>query len=84
MQQFSVDRTASVSLPKTRGMLLIEGRLGRPLELYLEERYLRDGLTTVQIAAELNVNSGTVSRWMAQLGIEARYLGPRVKAAAAP
>jgi hypothetical protein len=76
MQQFSV----LPAVPKTRGMLLIEARIGRPLEGYLEDRYLRDGLTTLQIAAELGVNNGTVSRWMAQLGIEARYLGPRPKA----
>jgi len=58
-------------------MLIIEARLGRPLEEYLAERYSQDGLTTQAIASELGVNNGTVSRWMAALGIEARYLGPR-------
>jgi len=81
MQQFSAGSTVLATGPKTRGMLLIEARIGRPLEDYLADRYLRDGLTTLQIADELGVNNGTVSRWMAQLGIEARYLGPRRVAA---
>ncbi len=62
---------------KTRGMQLVEAKLGRPLEEYLEERYVRDGLTTEQIATDLGINNGTVSRWMSALGVEARYLGPR-------
>lgn len=62
---------------KTRGMQIVEARIGQPLEEYLEEKYHGEGLTTVQIAAALGVDNSTVSRWMAALRIEARYLGPR-------
>ncbi len=64
----------------TRGMLIIESRLGESLEAFLRRRYEVDGRTTTQIAHELNVNNGTISRWLAHFGIEARYLGPRPKA----
>lgn len=61
----------------TRGMLIVEARLGESLESYLRRRYEDNGLTTSQIAAELGLNNGTISRWLAHFGIEARYLGPR-------
>lgn len=70
MQQFP-------ARPKTRGMLLLEIRIGEPVENYLSRRYLHDGVTTQAIADELGLNNGTISRWMAQLGIEARYMGRR-------
>lgn len=62
---------------KTRPMLAVEQRIERQLEDYLAERYQRDGLTLRQIATELEVDYSTVSRWMRQLGIEARFPGPR-------
>ncbi len=58
-------------------MQILESRLGRPLDEYLRERYERDGWTTSAIARELGIESSTVSRWMAHLGIEARLFGPR-------
>lgn len=58
-------------------MQLVEQQIGKPLEVYLEDKYHGEGWTTLQIAQDLGVNNGTVSRWMAALGIEARYLGPR-------
>lgn len=70
MQQISVR-------PKTRGMLLIEQRQGEPLETTLHRLYEVEGLTQQQIAGRLGIDTGTVSRWMTALGIEARYLGPR-------
>lgn len=39
------------------------------------------GATQAEIASDLNVDTGTVSRWMSQLGIEAQY-GPKKKVAA--
>ena len=60
-------------------MLRVEARLGRPLETYFAERY--ETLTQPQIAEELGVSGATVSRWMAELGIEARFPGQRPSAA---
>jgi hypothetical protein len=65
------------SVLRTKAMQVIEHDLGEPLELYLRRRYLDEGLTTVEIAAALNVNNGTVSRWMAHFGIPARLHGSR-------
>lgn len=66
---------------KTRPMQVVERRLGRPLEEFLAERYTVDGKTTYEIGAELGVNPSTVTRWMAVLGIEARFPGRRPKEA---
>jgi DNA-binding NarL/FixJ family response regulator len=61
----------------TRAMQVIEQQLGEPLEGFLRRRYEVEGRTTVEIAEELDVNSGTVSRWMAHFGIPARLTGSR-------
>lgn len=68
---------------KTKAMLVIEHRLGEPIEAYLHRRYILDGLTTVQIGDELGLNNGTVSKWLGFAGIEARFPGQRAKAAVA-
>ena len=60
---------------KSRAMLRMERKLGRPLETFLAERY--EGRTQEQIADELGVSGATVSRWMRELGIEARLQGQR-------
>lgn len=65
------------SVLKTRAMQVIEFRLGEPLEQFLRRRYIDEDRTTVEIAEELDVNSGTVSRWMAHFSIPARLHGPR-------
>lgn len=62
---------------KSRGMQMVERQFGQPLESLLRELYERDGLTVDQVAERLGVTKGTVSRWMARVGIEARFLGPR-------
>jgi len=62
---------------KTRAMQIVERDIEEDLEVYLRRRYDIDGANTLQIAADLGVNPGTVSRWMAHFGIEARLLGPR-------
>lgn len=65
------------SVLKTRVMQLIEQRLDEPLDVFLRRRYLDEDRTTVEIATELDVNSGTVSRWMAHFEIPARLHGSR-------
>ena len=65
---------------KTTAMQRTEYRLGEPLEEYLRRRYNEDGVTLAVIAAEIGINVSTASRWMAQLGIEARFPGQRGKA----
>ena len=72
----------STVLLKSRPMQKVEIRLGRPLEEFLDERYNQDGRTQRQIADELGVDDSTVNRWMAALGIEARFPGPRKAAEA--
>lgn len=56
-------------------MQITEHRLGRPLEDVLRELYVDEGLTVKQVAARLGVSSASISRWMSELGIEARYVG---------
>lgn len=65
---------------KSRAMVRVEGRIGRTLEDYFAERY--NTLTQPQMAAELGVSDASVSRWMRELGIEARFPGQRPPAAA--
>lgn len=60
---------------KSRAMLRVEKRIGKPLEEYLAERY--QARTQTQIAEELGVSNASVSRWMQELGIEARFQGQR-------
>lgn len=62
-------------------MLRVEDRLGRPLEVELRRLYWDEGLTLAQIGLSLGVDATTVSRWMATLGIEARFPGQRGNAA---
>lgn len=59
----------------------LEARLGRSLESVISERYAA-GADQREIARELGVNASTVSKWMSRLGIQARRMGPRPKAAA--
>lgn len=60
---------------KSRAMLKVERRIGRPLEDYLAEAY--QSKTQPQIAEELGISSASVSRWMSELGIESRLQGQR-------
>jgi len=58
---------------KTRPMQLKEVALGRPLDEVLTELYHRRGMTLAEVAKELGVTTGTISRWMAAYGIAARF-----------
>lgn len=55
-------------------MLLVEARLGRPVEDVIREIYDRGGMQK-DVADALGVEGSTVSRWMRELGIEARPRG---------
>jgi hypothetical protein len=59
---------------KSRAMQIIERRLGVPLEQWIADRYAA-GATQEEIGAELGIEGATVSRWMRELGLEARYSG---------
>jgi len=63
-------------------MQKVEMRLGRPLEEFLQERYIEQGRTQREIAEELGVDDSTINRWMQALDIEARFPGPRKAAEA--
>lgn len=63
---------------KSRAMLRVEARIGRPLEDFLADRYQTQ--TQPQIADELGVSGASVSRWMRELGIETRFPGQRPQA----
>lgn len=60
-------------------MQAIEQRLERPLDEWLREEYVDKGRTTIDLAEELGVNTGSISRWLAHFGIPARLYGPRKK-----
>lgn len=61
-------------------MQLVEHRLGQPLEHYFREQYVDRRRSQAEIAADLDVDVGSVSRWMARLNIGARRGRPRAKA----
>lgn len=56
-------------------MQRIEGRLGKPIDQILREYYVEQGLTVEQVGQKLGQTKGTVSRWLARFGIEARRPG---------
>lgn len=68
---------ASTPPIKSRPMQVVERRIGRELAEFLTERYITEGRTQREIGEEVGVHETTITRWMAQLGIEARFPGPR-------
>lgn len=56
-------------------MLRVEARIGRPLEDYFAEKY--PTMTQPQMAEDLGISGASVSRWMQELGVEARFPGQR-------
>jgi transposase-like protein len=67
-------------LYKTKSMQLLQARRGKPLEEDLRQMYVVEGRTLAEIGAELGVGVSTLSRWLSQLGIEARPTGTRTAA----
>lgn len=59
----------------TRGMRQIEERVGSPIAVYLLDAYHTRGLSVRGIAAELDIDPATVSRWMRAWNIPPRYVG---------
>jgi len=59
----------------TRGMRQVEGRVGKPINLYLLDAYLVRGLSVRGIAEEIDVDPATVSRWMRHWNVPPRYVG---------
>lgn len=53
-------------------MQLIELRLGEPLQVFLGREYTTKGRRLRDIATDLGVDTGTVSRWMAHFGVQTR------------
>jgi DNA-binding MarR family transcriptional regulator len=57
---------------KTRAMEEVEAARGIELHAYLIEQYHERGLRLADIADALDVDVGTVTRWMDRLGISRR------------
>jgi transposase-like protein len=57
---------------KTRGMAILEERLGRPVRDVIQERYVEGGESMETVAAALGIDTSTLSRWMVRLSIPAR------------
>lgn len=55
---------------KTRAMQLVEFRLGIDLPEYLNEHYVEQGRLLRDIAEDLGVDIGTVSRWKDHFRLE--------------
>lgn len=61
-----------VSRPKTRAQIEVEAAHGIDLPEYLQREY-HDRLRRLSdIAADLDLDTGTISRWMDQFGIARR------------
>lgn len=59
-------------------MQVIEAERGRPIEQILHELYVEQRLSQKEIAAELAIDEGNVSRWMDRLGIQKRRFRRRL------
>lgn len=62
---------------ETEPMRRVQSRIGRPLKGFLVERYLEQGRTTTEIAAELGLHAVTITRWLRFFDIEVRFPGQR-------
>lgn len=56
-------------------MQVLQARLGRPLEVVVEELYVDQQKTLAEVATQLGIGESTLSRWLPQLGIVARRPG---------
>ena len=70
----SIPLTAPI---RTRAQQRLELRIGEPLAEALRRLYVDEGRNQDEIAAGWGIDRATVSRWMAQFGIETRLTGPR-------
>ena len=67
---------------KTRAMQVVEITHGEPIDAMLRRLYLTECLTQGEIAEQLGLDQGTVSRWMREFGIDVPVLGPRRRSVA--
>lgn len=67
--------TTGQEVQTTRGMRQIEERVGKPIAVYLLDAYHTRLLSVRGIAAEIDVDPATVSRWMRAWNIPPRYVG---------
>ena len=65
----------SANVTKTAAMQLIEHRIGEDLGEFFRRRYHTDRRSMREIADELDVDVGSVQRWMTRLGIPRRPVG---------
>jgi hypothetical protein len=73
---------ASPNDRKTAAMRLVELQHGVELEEYLTRRYHGEGVRLADIATDLGLDQGTISRWMDRLGIDRRVRTVAPKATA--
>ena len=57
---------------KTNKMLVVEVRLGEPLEVWLRRRYIVDGRSIKALATDLGVSTATVWHWILFFGLPRR------------
>lgn len=57
---------------KTRAQQVVEETRGIDLPAFLDEQYHGRGRRLADIASDLDVDTGTISRWMSQFGIARR------------
>ena len=53
-------------------MQRIEAREGRPMDEILRDLYCVQQLTVEEVAAELGLTKGAISRWLERFGIDRR------------
>jgi DNA-binding MarR family transcriptional regulator len=58
--------------PKTRAQLAVERQHGIDLPAFLREQYHDHNRRLADIAGDLGLDTGTISRWMDQFGISRR------------
>jgi phage antirepressor YoqD-like protein len=64
-------------------MQLAELRVKRPLAEYIRQEYIAKGRMGREVAADLGIDTSTLTRWMRELGIDARPRGRGSEAAIA-
>lgn len=69
--------------PTTNGMRVVELQTGLTIRAFLEDAYLVRRRSLSEIAAEIDVDPATVSRWLRAHGIQARPIGRHARRAAA-
>lgn len=56
-------------------MQLAELKVKRPLADFIRDEYVEKGRMSREVAGDLGIDTSTLSRWMRELGIDARPKG---------